>query len=97
MPIETHPFDAAEFLGRPEAQAELLADAFASGEAGYIKLALGTVARAQGMTALAEEVGLSRQGLYKALSEDGDPKLSTLVEVARALGFRLTVEPIAAE
>ena len=97
MPLETVPFDATRYFRTPEAQAELLADAFASGEAGYIAAALGTIARIRGMTALAQEAGLTRQGLHKALNTDGDPKLSTLIEVARALGFRLTVEPLAAE
>jgi probable addiction module antidote protein len=94
MPLETFPFDAAEYLDTPEAQAELLADAFESGDAAYIAQALGTVARARGMSELAREAGLTRQGLYKALSEQGDPRLSTLLGVAKALGYRLTVQPV---
>lgn len=97
MALETHPFDATRYFGTPESQAELLADAFGTGEARYIADALGTVARIRGMAALAEQVGVPQGGPDAALSEDGDPKLSTLVEVARALGFRLTVEPVAAE
>ena len=93
MPVETVPFDATRYFRTSEAQAKLLADAFESGEEGYIAAALGTVARIKGMTALADEAGLSRQGLHKALSESGDPKLSTLLDVAKALGFRLTVVP----
>lgn len=94
MPLETFPFDAAEYLDTPESQAELLADAFESGDAAYIAQALGTVARARGMTELAREAGLTRQGLYKALSDQGDPRLSTLLGVAKALGYRLTVQPV---
>lgn len=95
MTLETFPFDAAEHLDTPESQAELLADAFESGEVAYIAQALGTVARARGMNELARGAGVTRQGLYKALSEQGDPRLSTLLGVARALGYRLTMQPAA--
>jgi probable addiction module antidote protein len=88
---ETLPFDAAEHLTRPEAQAELLADAVESGNAGYLATALGTIARARGMTGVAKEAGVTREALYKALSADGDPRLSTFVGVVRALGLKLTI------
>jgi probable addiction module antidote protein len=94
MAIETRPFDAAEYLDDAESQAELLADAFASGHAGYIADALGVVARARGMTQVAKDAGVTREALYKALSRDGDPKLSTLLGVAKALGVKLTAVPI---
>lgn len=93
MAIKTKPFDAAEYLDDAESQAELLSDAFDSGDAGYIRHALGVVARARGMTAIAREAGVTREALYKALSEDGDPKLSTLLGVTKALGVRLTAAP----
>lgn len=93
MPLETFPFDPAEYLDTPEAQAELLADAFETGDPVYIAHALRTAARAQGMTRVAEEAGISREGLYKALSGKGDPRLSTLLGVAKALGFALTIQP----
>ena len=94
MNLETTPFDAAEHLGGPEAQTELLDDAFASGDARYIANALGVVARARGMSAIAKEAGVTREALYKALSDRGDPKLSTLLGVAKALGYRLAVRPV---
>ncbi|WP_137387963.1 addiction module antidote protein [Rhodoligotrophos defluvii] len=90
MPLKTIPFDAAEYLDDPESQAELLADAFETGDAAYITHALGVVARARGMTQVAKEAGVTREALYKALSEDGDPRLSTLMGVMKALGLRLT-------
>lgn len=93
MAIKTKPFDAAEYLDYAELQAELLSDAFDSGDAGYIRLALGVVARARGMTTVAREAGVTREALYKALSEDGDPKLSTLLGVTRALGVKLKAAP----
>lgn len=90
MPIETFPFDPSQYLGSPESQVELLADAFQTGDAGYIANALGVVARARGMTQIAKEAGVTREALYKALSPDGDPKLTTLLGVMKALGVELT-------
>lgn len=94
MAIETTLFDAAEILDDPASQAELLADAFESGNATYIAQALGVVARARGMSEIAREAGVTREALYKALSERGDPRLSTLLGVARALGVKLSAAPI---
>lgn len=93
MPLETIPFDPAEYLGGAEAQAELLADAFESGDPAYIANALGIVARARGMSTIAREAGVTREALYKALSPTGDPRLSTLLGVVRALGVTLKAEP----
>ena len=96
MPLDTIPFDAAEYIDTPEAQAELLADAFETGDAAYIANALVVVARARGMTAIAKDAGITREALYKALSERGDPRLSTLLGVAKALGVKLSVSVPAA-
>jgi probable addiction module antidote protein len=92
MATKTLPFDAARYLASPEAQAELLSDAMASGDAGYIANALGVIARARGMTEVARGAGVTREALYRALSEDGDPRLTTLLGVMKSLGFRLSVE-----
>jgi probable addiction module antidote protein len=54
-----------------------------------IAAALGTVARAHGMQQLAKDTGLTREGLYKALSPEGNPNLGTVMKVMRALGLRL--------
>jgi probable addiction module antidote protein len=88
--VTTKPFDAARYLTSPEAQQELLNDAFASGSAAYIADTLGVIERARGMTEVAREAGVTREALYKSLSEDGDPRLTTLLGVARALGVTLT-------
>lgn len=95
MPIETTPFDAAEYIDTPEAQAELLTDAFETGDATYIANALGVVARARGMTGIAKEAGVTREALYKALSDRGDPKFSTILGVMKALGVKITVNSAA--
>ena len=82
-------FDPAEHLKSPEVQAELISEAFATGDPKFIAHALGTVARARGMTDVARKSGVSREALYRALSEKGDPRLSTLTSVLSALGFSL--------
>lgn len=93
MGLETIPFDAAEFLGDEQGQAEFLAEAFETGDAAFIADALGVVARARGMTGIARDAGVTREALYRALSEKGDPKLSTLLGVMKALGVKLSVSP----
>ena len=88
--LETEPFDPAKYLESPEAQKELLDDALESGEASYVAHALGIIARAKGMTDVARSANVTREALYKSLSLDGDPRLSTLLGVTRALGYKLT-------
>lgn len=97
MAIETKPFDAAEYLGSPEAQAELLRDALETGDAGYIAQALGVIVRAKGMTQMAKETGLSREALYKGLSATGNPTLSTILSITKALNIRLGASVLVAE
>lgn len=94
MPLDIVPFDATEFLDTEESQAHLIQDAFESGDAGYIAHALGVVAKARGMSRVARDAGVTREALYKSLSEKGDPRLSTLIGVAAALGYRLTATPV---
>lgn len=86
-------FDPARYLESAEAQADLLADALATGSAGYIANALGIIARAKGMTSVAKEAGIAREALYRSLSEDGDPQLTTLLGVAKALGLEMSFVP----
>lgn len=64
----------------------------APNDAAYIAAALGDVARARGMTELAKRTGLTRMGLYKALSKEGNPSLDTVLKVLHALGLRLTAK-----
>ena len=96
--VETTRFDAAEYLKSDEAIEAFLQDAFDSGDASEIADALGVVARAKGMTRVAEEAGLSRSALYRTLSAEGRPELSTLLRVMKALGLGLapvTLKPAA--
>jgi len=87
----TH-FDAAEHITEPEDQAELLADALATGDAKVIAGAIGIVARARGMSDIARETGMNRQQLYRAFGKDGNPTLSTVMAVLKALDLRMTVQ-----
>ena len=61
----------------------------AGDDAAFIAKALGTIARAKGMTQLAKETGLGRESLYKALSGEGNPSFSTILKVVHALGIKL--------
>jgi probable addiction module antidote protein len=94
MPLETMPFDAARYFTTEADQTELLADALKTGEAGYIAAALGTIARAQGMTKVAQDAGVTREALYRSLSKDGDPRLSTILGVLKSLGLQLSVQTL---
>ena len=91
MATKTAPYDTAEFLTTREDIAAYLEAAFEDGDTALIAHALGTVARAEGMTEVARQVGMSRTSLYKALSADGHPEFATVLKVIRALGLKLTV------
>jgi len=91
---KTVPYDIAEQLRTPEEMAAYL-DAWLSeapDDTAGIARALGDIARARGMSQVARDSGLSRESLYKALSENGNPSFATVLKVARALGVRLHAE-----
>lgn len=91
---KTVPYDVAEQLRTPEEMAAYL-DAWLSeapDDVSGIARALGDIARAKGMSQVARDAGLSRESLYKALSEGGNPSLATVLKVAKALGLRLHAE-----
>jgi probable addiction module antidote protein len=89
MALKTAPFDAAEVLDTEEAIEEFIAAAFETEDPAFIARALGTVARARNMSKLAEEIGMSRPALYRALSGKGNPEFATITKVMHALGLRL--------
>lgn len=91
MALETTPWDAADLLDSPTAVAAYLEAVMAEGDPALFTDALGVVARSRGMGQIAAQAGVTREALYKALSTDGDPKLSTLFGVLKALGLRLDV------
>ncbi|PVM90577.1 addiction module antidote protein [Caulobacter endophyticus] len=94
MSIETQPFDPAVYVETPEAAAAYLDEALATGDAAFIADALGVLARAKGMTEVAEAAGLGRQSLYKALAAEGNPRFDTVLKVVSALGLRLSTAPV---
>jgi probable addiction module antidote protein len=96
MPVETRPFDPANYLKTDEDVLYYLEAAMEGNDPKHIARALGDVARSQGMTEIARKTGLGRQALYTALSENGNPTLETLTTVLTALGLELTVQKKAA-
>lgn len=92
MNIKTLPYDVAETLRTPDEMAAYLEACIeeADGDAAFIAKALGDIARAQGMTQIARQTGLSRESLYKALSGDRSPSFDTVLKVMTALGLKLS-------
>lgn len=84
-------WDAADYLETEADIAAYLNAAFEDGDTSVIAAALGDVARTKGMTQLAKETGITRDGLYKALSPTGNPSFDTIQKVVRALGLKLGV------
>lgn len=97
MATKVTDYDVAEHLRTPEEMAAYLEACLAEcdGDPSFVAQALGNIARAKGMSALARETGLGRESLYKALSADGNPQLSTILKVAKALGLEISVRPAA--
>ena len=93
MPLETRKWDVTEYLDTEERIALFLEVVFEDGDPASIAAAIGEVARARGMTNVARDSGLSRENLYKTLSENGNPEFSTVLKVIKALGFGLTITP----
>ncbi|MDR6770371.1 addiction module antidote protein [Azospirillum sp. BE72] len=91
MAKETKAWDPAERLTTPEAIADYLDAALEDGDPKVIASVLGDIARAKGMAEVARSAGLSRESLYRALSDSGNPSLATALSVVRALGLSLAV------
>ncbi|KIZ40190.1 MULTISPECIES: addiction module antidote protein [Rhodopseudomonas] len=90
--VRARVFDAADYLDSPEMIAAYLNEAFASEDPALIAKAIGAVARAQGMTDVAEKAGLSRENLYRALGGDAKPEFATVLKVLHALGIDLVAQ-----
>ncbi|MDX2101778.1 MAG: putative addiction module antidote protein [Alphaproteobacteria bacterium] len=88
-------FDAAPYLESDEAIAAYLTDILDANDAGLVAAALGTIARARGMSEIAKSAGITREALYKALRPGSEPRFDTVNRVCRALGVRLVVQPSA--
>jgi len=90
MKPRTTRFDAANYLDTEERQAAYIAAALESGDADFVRDALGLVARARGMGGIARQAGLNRESLYKALGKSGNPEFGTVLRIVRALGLTLS-------
>lgn len=93
--IKTRPFDMANYLNSEEEIAEYLSQVLEDNDPAELAAALGDIARARGMTQLARDTGLSRESLYKSLSGERAPSSDTLFKVIHAMGFKLTLAPLA--
>jgi probable addiction module antidote protein len=93
MAMKIREFDPARYLRTDEERAGYLSEALATGDKAFIADALGVVARAKGMSKLARQTKLSREGLYRTLSAEGNPELDTLLKVFGALDLQLAVKP----
>lgn len=93
--MDTTKFDIVSYLDSNEMIAEYLNVVLEEGNRSDIVAAIGHIAKAIGMTKIAQETGLSRPSLYKALSEDAKPQFDTIMKVLRAIGGQLKISPIA--
>ena len=97
MPTKTKRWDSAQYLETEEDIQSYLDAVLEEGgdDPAYIVHALGVVARAKNMSQLARDTGLSREGLYKALSDEGNPTFATVTKIAKALGLQIKFESAA--
>lgn len=94
--METSKFDIADYLDSKEMIAEYLNAVLEEGNDTEVVTAIGHIAKAIGMTKIAQETGMSRPSLYKALSEGAKPQFSTIMKVLKAVGGQLKVNPLTA-
>jgi probable addiction module antidote protein len=90
-------YDTADYLKDEESVLAYLEAAMeqASDDPALVAVALGNIARARNMSQLARDTGLTREGLYKALSGEGNPSFATVLKVAQAMGLQLTFKTAA--
>lgn len=86
-------FDMAEHLDSDEAMAQYLSIVLEENDPAGLTQALGTIARARGMTEVARASGITREALYKALRPTSQPRFDTILKVIHSLGLKLSVLP----
>lgn len=87
----TKPYDSAEYLDGDESINAYMEEALETNDPAFIAKALGTIARARGMSQIAKKAGLSRESLYKTLSSEGNPEFGTVIRVMNALGLKFSI------
>jgi probable addiction module antidote protein len=90
---KTTRFDAADNRDTEERQVDYITSALETGDTDFVRGALGLVAPARGMGQIAKNAGLNCESLYKARGETGNPELSTVMRIVRALGLTLSARP----
>ncbi|KKC39544.1 addiction module antitoxin [Devosia epidermidihirudinis] len=91
--VNLQKYDSAAYLKNDEAILIYLQEAIDSNDPKMVSHALGVVARARGMSQIAREAGVSRESLYRTLSDEGNPEFGTVMKIVRALGMKLAVAP----
>ncbi len=91
--MQTSKFDIADYLDNKKIIAQYINTVLEEGSEDDIITAIGHIAKAIGMSKIAEETGMSRPSLYKALSEGAKPQFSTIVKVLNAVGTEIKVKP----
>ena len=94
MTVEISDFDPAAYLDDDAAIAAYLSDAFETQDVAFISDAIGVVARAKGMKQIAQEAGVSRESLYRALSSAGNPELGTVLKVLASMNIKINAKPL---
>ncbi|WP_262249375.1 addiction module antidote protein [Parapedobacter soli] len=94
--MDTSKFDIADYLDSNEMIAEYLNAVLEEGSDTDVITAIGHIAKAVGMTKIAEETGMSRPSLYKALSDGAKPQFETIMKVLRAIGGQIRISPVSA-
>jgi probable addiction module antidote protein len=92
--METSRFNISDYLDSNEMIAEYLNTVLAEGDDSDVIAAIGHIAKSIGMTKIAQETGLSRPSLYKALSEGSKPQFDTIMKVLRAIGGQIQINPM---
>ena len=92
--MTTSTFDISDYLDNKETITEYLNTVLEEGDTQDVITAIGHIAKAVGMTKIAEESGLSRSSLYKALSDGAKPQFDTVLKVLRAIGGKIQISPI---
>ncbi|GLQ98841.1 addiction module antidote protein [Dyella mobilis] len=87
-------FDSTRYLDNEETIATYLEAILEEKDAGLLAEALGKIAKARGMSEIAQSSGMTREALYKALRVDAQPRFETISQVLNAIGLRLTIEPL---
>lgn len=94
MALKTTPFKVADYIETAEDTIEYLDVVLEDNDAAAFQRHLSKIAKSRGMSELARQAGVSRAGLYKALSEHSDPQISTVFAILKALGLRLSIKPL---